>query len=89
MTVHTDWKRNKPGLFDQRIHNEKMVSIQATLQNTALKAAVMTVTHGSAIIEAPERAVLFARLLSPLSAPRAHSYSEHGDFTNCYRGGFY
>lgn len=82
-------KLRKPGLIDQKIHSEKMFALQATMQNKALKAAVMTMLYGSALIEIPEREALLVRLRSPLSAPRAHSFSEHGDFTNCYRGGFY
>lgn len=89
MSVHTTRKLRKPGLIDQKIHNEKMFALQATMQNKALKAAVMTMMYGSAIIEVPERTSLLIRLHSPLAAPRAHSFSEHGDFTNCYRGGFY
>jgi len=93
MTVHTGWKRNKPGLFDKQIQEARKVRFDATYAAVwEFKAAVMSSCYGSnkAIPEALEEHWEWATAAQ--EAEQQHylgSCSDQGDFTNCYRGGFY
>jgi hypothetical protein len=87
--THRNYKPRKPSLFDRQIAAQKSDALIATMQNVALKGAIIGMMYGSAIVEVPERSALLIRLRSPLEAPSAHSYSDQGDFTEVYRGGFH
>lgn len=87
--AHRNFTPRKPGLIDSKIAQQKSAALTETMHNLALKGAIMGMLYGSALVEVPERSALFMRLRSPLEAPGAHSFSDQGDFTGVYRGGFY
>lgn len=92
MTVHTDWKRNKPGLFDKQIQEARRVRCEAFPKVHEHKKGTLLALYGTrkGIPEAVAEHLEWER--SDWQAQAQHHYgfsSEHGDFTNCYRGGFY
>ena len=93
MSVHTDYKPKKPGLFDKQIFEARQLRFDATYAAVpSFKLAVMRSCYGStkAMPEALEEHWDWATAAQ--EAEQQHylgSCSEHGDFTNCYRGGFY
>lgn len=83
MTVHTGWKRNKPGLFDKQIQEARKVRCENFLRVPARYGA------RKGLAEAASEHFEWER--SNWTAQDQHHYgfsSEHGDFINCYRGGF-
>lgn len=75
MTVHTTRKPAKMGLTDQWIAHQKSQRFLSGLSKKARKNYTGTVIDGDT--------------LKANQQHRRVKYSEHGDFTNCYRGGFY
>ena len=92
MTVHTGWKRNKPGLFDKQIQEARKVRCEAFLKVPEHKKSLMVALYGGRknLTEAVAEHVEWERSDWPAQAQHNYGFSsEHGDFTNCYRGGFY
>lgn len=91
MTVHTDWKRNKPGLFDKQIQEARRVRQEAFMQVPEHKRSLLKVMYSGrrGITQAVNEH--FEWIFASEESERHRLYqkcSEHGDFTNCYRGGF-
>ena len=92
MTVHTGWKRNKPGLFDKQIQEARKVRCEAFRKVPEHKKSLMAALYGGRTNLTEAVAEHFEWERSHWQAQAQHHYgfsSEHGDFTNCYRGGFY
>lgn len=89
--THHNFKPAKSGLFDAKIAREKHLRLTATYSaNPTIKASVMAGLYGSQKINK-----LAQQLLDEgkhvFAAAGQHAqlrYSDRGDFTRCYRGGF-
>jgi hypothetical protein len=90
MSKHTNYQPGRKGLTDAKIAAEKRQAVSATMLNKDSKAVVMKALYGAtqgacAVIQ--NRLDLYTHV-----ADWQHSklrYSDQGDFTNAYRGGFY
>lgn len=92
MTVHTGWKRKKPGLFDMQIQEARNVRSDAILKVTEHKKALMVALDGARKGLTEAVAEHFEWIEANEKSITQHlqgRVSERGDFTNCYRGGFY
>lgn len=89
--THYNFQPAKTGLFDAQIAQEKHLRLSATYSaNPEIKKGVMLGVYGSRNIHR-----LAAQLLDEgkhvFAAAGQHAqmrYSDRGDFTRCYRGGF-
>lgn len=81
MTVHTAYKKAKPGMMDRQIIAAKALR---SLVNVPLVKSWDSLDNASKDL-VMEHQVSQCILQSALQ----RRFSEHGDFTNCYRGGFY
>lgn len=92
MTVHTGWKRKKPGLFDMQIKEARLVRCEAFLKVQEHRKSLMVACYGGRKNLTEAVAEHFEWEKADQKAVWQHlegRVSEHGDFTNCYRGGFY
>ena len=81
MSVHTAYKKAKPGLMDRQIIAAKALR---SLVNVPLVKSWDSLDKAS-------KALVMEHQVSQciLQSALQRRFSEHGDFTNCYRGGFY
>lgn len=86
--MHTNYKPAKPGVYAEQIASAKERAIDATLANPDSKAVVMTALYGSTKTIAHQ--AVHARFGSWVATAQMLGlrYSDRGDFTRCYRGGF-
>lgn len=93
MSAHTHYKPKKPGLFDKQIFEARQLRCDATYTAVeSFKYAVMRSCYGSNRVKPEALQEHLAWTKAAQEAEQQHylgSCSEHGDFTNCYRGGFY
>ena len=92
MTVHTDYKPKKPGLFALQIQEARRVRCEAFLKVTEHHKSLMVAFYGGrkGITEAVAEHFKWEKADQKAMWQNLEGrVSEHGDFTNCYRGGFY
>jgi hypothetical protein len=89
MSQHTNYQPARKGLVSHKIAAEKAFAVHATAQNKDSKGVVMTALYGSCRTDA-HRAVLDRIGPNPafMNWLEQRRYSDQGDFTRCYRGGF-
>lgn len=81
MTVHTAYKKAKPGLMDRQIIAAKLFR---ALMNVPMVKPWDSLDKSSKDLV---RDHIGSQWILQNALQRR--FSEHGDFTNCYRGGFY
>jgi hypothetical protein len=90
--MHHNFKPAKSGLFDAKIAREKHLRLAATYEhNEAVKRDVMTAMYGGRNIKHMVSIQLLDEGKYVFRAAAQHAqlrYSDRGDFTRCYRGGF-
>lgn len=88
--MHTNYQPARKGLTDAHIAAQKMHSLEATMKHGDAKRSVMTALYGGR--GAAQDAVLVRiNTMNDTIADYQRSklrYSDRGDFTRCYRGGF-
>lgn len=81
MSVHTAYKKAKPGLMDRQIIAAKALR---SIVNVPL------VKSWDSLDEVSKALVSEHQVSQCILQTALHRrFSDHGDFTNCYRGGFY
>lgn len=79
-------KVRKPGLYDRQITAQKDAVLGKMIGKKAYKRDLMTALYGGR--KGKHIAMILSRLDTPLAChQRAHSFTEQGDFTNCFRRG--
>lgn len=90
--THHNFQPAKTGLFDAKIAREKHLRLTATYENNpAVKRDVMTALYGGRNIKHMVSIQLLDEGKHVFQAAAQHErlrYSDRGDFTRCYRGGF-
>ena len=92
MTVHTDWKPKKPGLFALQIQEARRVRCEAFVKVAEHRKSLIVASYGGrkGLTEAVSEHFEWEEANTrAVWQDRKGRVSEHGDFTNCYRGGFY
>lgn len=86
--MHTNYQPARKGLLAERIANEKERAIDATFKHPEAKASVMAVMYGGR--RTPGAQAVSDRLgdIYQVLQSMTLRYSDRGDFTRCYRGGF-
>lgn len=86
--MHTNYQPARKGLLAEQIASAKEAAIDATMKHPEAKVSVMTAMYGG-------RRTLGAKAVADRFGNIAHvhqvmglRYSDRGDFTRCYRGGF-
>lgn len=87
--MHTNYQPARKGLTDASIAEAKRRAVFATMKNPDSKASVLSTLYGGRHANAE---VLMLRI-DPTDGLVAFQrsklrYSDQGDFTRCYRGGF-
>lgn len=86
--MHTNYQPARRGLLAERIAAEKEAAIDATMRHPEAKASVMTAMYGGRrTIGAIAVASRFGNI-AHIQQVMGLRYSDRGDFTRCYRGGF-
>lgn len=76
----------KPGLYDRQITAQKDAAMGKMIGKKAYKRDLMTALYGGR--KGRHISMILTRLDTPLTCQaRAHSFTEQGDFTNCFRRG--
>jgi len=88
--MHTNYQPARKGLTDAKIASEKANAVNKTFANPEGKRVVMTALYGAT---GPAHEAVHSRVpgVDELIAEYQRStlkYSDQGDFTRCYRGGF-
>lgn len=90
--MHHNFKPAKSGLFDQQIAREKHLRLVATYKaNPTVKSDIMRMAYGSLQKTSAIANQLRLEGAYVFRAAAQHAqlrYSDRGDFTRCYRGGF-
>ena len=85
--IHTNYQPTRKGLIQSRIDHEKEQAIQATIRCPEAKAELMRGLYGTKSLQA--EAIAARDPVAVAEFQRQHlRYSDRGDFTRCYRGGF-
>lgn len=80
-------KARKPGLYDSQIIKAKEGSIGRSYKKSKhAKRAVMCMAYGKSP-QGDLESSLHVRMFVPRAGLGAHSFTEHGDFTSCFRRG--
>ena len=80
-------KVRKPGLYDSQVIKAKEGSIGRSYKKSKrAKAAMMNMAYGKRP-QGDLEGALHVRMLVPSPGMGAHSFTEHGDFTSCFRRG--
>lgn len=89
--MHTNYQPARKGLTDAKIAADKHRRLVATYQaNPAIKAGVMAGMYGSKNIHELAQTLLDEGryVFAAHGQHMCLRYSDKGDFTRCYRGGF-
>lgn len=92
MSTHTGYKPRKQGLYDAKIQREKLLRHCATVDaNKAVKRDIMIGVFGGKARTSTGAMLINEIHVEAQARDQSYSlsYSDRGDFTNCYRGGFY
>lgn len=85
---HHNYQPARKGLLAERIANEKEHAIDRTMRTPEAKASVMTALYGGRrTLGAQAVAARLGDIYQVVQAMNLR-YSDRGDFTGCYRGGF-
>jgi hypothetical protein len=90
MSQHTNYRPSRKGLTDARIAAQKLASLEATMKSPDAKRSVMTALYGGCGL-AQQAVLVRINTMNDTIAEYQRSklnYSDQGDFTRCYRGGF-
>ncbi|QZA71322.1 hypothetical protein ALEA_9 [Pseudomonas phage ALEA] len=86
--IHTNYKPARRGLLAEKIASEKEAAIDATMRHPEAKASVMAAMYGGRrTLGAKAVADRFGNIAA-IQQAMGLRYSDRGDFTRCYRGGF-
>ncbi|MGV8919573.1 MAG: hypothetical protein ACOH2R_17530 [Pseudomonas sp.] len=89
--THSNHQPGRLGLTDARIAAQKAAAIEATMKHGEAKRSVMTALYGAcgdAQQAVMNRIATMNDAIADYQRGRMN-YSDKGDFTNVYRGGFY
>lgn len=90
--THRNFKPRKPGLIDQQIQRAKNLRHFATYQaRPDVKRDIMVGVYGGRPLTATGALLLKEIHVEALAIAQSYrlAYSDQGDFTGVYRGGFY
>lgn len=78
--------QRKQGLYDRQITAQKDAALGKMIGRKAYKRDMMVAMHGGR--KGRHIGMILTRLDTPLAChAHAHSFTEQGDFTNCFRRG--
>lgn len=88
--IHTNYQPGRKGLTDARIAAQKLASLEATLKHGDAKRSVLTALYGGQGLAQQAVLVRISTMNDTIAEYQRSKlrYSDQGDFTRCYRGGF-
>lgn len=86
--MHTNYQPARKGLLAEQIASEKERAIDATMRHPEAKASVMVAAYGGRRTQGAQAVASRYGSVKHIWQQMRMRYSDRGDFTRCYRGGF-